>query len=553
MKHTIVKVITLLSALILVFSSCGTKETSQNKREYKEGNILPLEESVTLKYWSGNSMPGSVKDYGDMAMYREMEKETGIKVDFIHPVQNQGTEQFNIMIASRDYPDIIEGMNQYQGGFQKAEEDGIIVELTELQSKYAPNLMKLYKKYPLVSNLSQSDEGKYYSVPMIRGGSILRTYMGPIMRKDWLDDLGLEVPETIDEWRNVLTAFKNEKGATAPLSGELRNIKREPLAGAFGIKTSFFVDDGKVVYGPYDSRYREFVRTMMQWYAEGLIDPEVAMINSKIFDSKLMDGETGAYIAGIGGGLGKYLGLMEEKDPKFDLTAVPYPVLKKGDQAKIMQRDPIVQPHLGASVVASSNYQVEAVAFLDYAFSKNGHMLSNFGVEGESYVIEGEYPKYTALITKNQDGLGMSTVGHKYSRSFSAGPFVQDTKYGEQFYSHQRQREASELWASQFDAGPKKTTALLGALKEEDISMVASKETEITTYVNEQLLSWIMNQTSANFDDEFDKYISELKRLGIEDVIKARQDALDRYLTRFPDALNDSNLDVSEFYWSELE
>ena len=39
-----------------------------------------------------------------------------------------------------------------------------------------------------------------------------------MIRKDWLDDLGLEVPETIDEWYTALKAFKEEKGATAPLT-----------------------------------------------------------------------------------------------------------------------------------------------------------------------------------------------------------------------------------------------------------------------------------------------------------------------------------------------
>ena len=41
---------------------------------------------------------------------------------------------------------------------------------------------------------------------------------GPIIRADWLEELGLEVPQTIDDWTNVLTAFKEQKGAQAPLT-----------------------------------------------------------------------------------------------------------------------------------------------------------------------------------------------------------------------------------------------------------------------------------------------------------------------------------------------
>ena len=95
---------------------------------------------------------------------------------------------------------------------------------------------------------------------------------GPIVRKDWLDELGLSMPETIDEWHNVLTQFKEKKGAAAPLAYHDNMLRNGDFIGAYGIKMDFFIENGKVVYGPYDKRYKDFLTTFAQWYKEGLID-----------------------------------------------------------------------------------------------------------------------------------------------------------------------------------------------------------------------------------------------------------------------------------------
>lgn len=125
------------------------------------------------------------------------------------------------MLASGELPDIIEyNWYSFPGGPEKAIQDGYILELGEVFEKYAANLTRYLKENPEIDKQVKTDEGHYYVFPFIRGDEILLVSSGPIIRKDWLDDLGLDIPETMEEWYIALKRFKEEKGATAPLTYE---------------------------------------------------------------------------------------------------------------------------------------------------------------------------------------------------------------------------------------------------------------------------------------------------------------------------------------------
>lgn len=117
------------------------------------------------------------------------------------------------MLASGELPDMLEyNFFNFPGGPEKAIKDGYILELNDLIDKYAPNYKKYLQEHPEVEKMVKTDKGSYYSFPFIRGDESLLTFQGPVIRKDWLDELGLPVPETIDEWTTALKAFKEKKG-----------------------------------------------------------------------------------------------------------------------------------------------------------------------------------------------------------------------------------------------------------------------------------------------------------------------------------------------------
>lgn len=189
------------------------------------GSSYPLQTTEGLTSWESlnNNATTFAPNLTDLPFGKQLEKETGVKVKYIHPSDNQTKEQFNLMIASNELPDTVEydwtgrSAGSYPGGPEKAIADKVIVPLNDIIDKYAPNLKKKLQADKELDKMIKTDSGKYYVFPMIRNPSGL-VFRGPIIRKDWLDDLGLQMPTTVDEWETVLKAFKEKKGATAPLS-----------------------------------------------------------------------------------------------------------------------------------------------------------------------------------------------------------------------------------------------------------------------------------------------------------------------------------------------
>lgn len=542
-KRTIA-VICLLSVLCMMFAGCSGNQSENKEITYSTDKVeFPVKEEITLKIWTAN-VNNAVSNYAEMGCYQKMQEDTGIKLEFIHPTAGQVAEQFNIMIASQEYPDIIERFGaSYNGGYAKGYKDGVIYDLNDLVDKFAPNLKGIFDKYPQVRMAASSDDGNIYEIPFIRGGGNLKTNRGLVLRKDYLEKFGLAVPETMDEWYNVLKTFK-ENGIEYPFTATSSLFQKEYFIGAFNINFGYFVEDGEVKYGQYDPRYKDYISMMAKWYKEGLLDSEITINNdSKAMDSKVINSGAGAFATTLGGGIGGYLTEFEKTNDGRDLIAAPYPVLNKGDTAYIIQRDDTVISGSGSSITTGSKHPEYAMAFLDYAFSQKGHMLINFGVENESYTLENGYPKFTDYVVKNPDGKSMAKAGSEFARSFTWGTFLQDSRYGEQFYSRPQQQEALKQWTKTVDVAAEKATVVRGKLSPQETAEIASMENEIKTYTSEMYSKWITGQRDVEKD--FPEYIKTLESLGIKQCLEVYQTAHDRYLERYPEMKNAIEIELS--------
>jgi putative aldouronate transport system substrate-binding protein len=197
--------IVLLSALVISVTACGddTGSTSSSSTPQSSADAQPPK-LTKLTYWVPNhaAASGQMKTYAEMGMYKELEKATGVKVDFQHPPLEvpQAQEQFNLMIATNELPDVIEAswgatsgaVIRYPGGPEKAILDKKIIKLNDLIDKYAPNLKKLLTEHPDWKKQISTDEGSIYAFPFLRGDDKVRVFFGPSIRQDWLDKLGLE-------------------------------------------------------------------------------------------------------------------------------------------------------------------------------------------------------------------------------------------------------------------------------------------------------------------------------------------------------------------------
>lgn len=513
------KIIALILAGCLVFSlvSCGNKDEAVTKTEDGKNVFswwIPLYPNVAQ----------NASSFSEVPLYQEVEKRTNTKINFIHPPAGQETEQFNIMIASGEYPDIItRDFFTYKGGPQKAIDDGVIIELDPYLKEYAPNYMKILKENPQWEKESTLDSGKHYTMASFRGDDYLLCWFGPQIRKDLLDKAGLPVPETIDEWDTVLRAFKN-MGIKYPLTSKGLQIHWGWL-GAYGVGENYYQENGVVKYAPMEKGYKDFIAQMAKWYKDGLLDPDFATQDAKTFDTKILTGDVGAYNTGAGGGMGKFIPVLAQNIPGAKLVGAKYPSLVKGQKAKYGQRDDNYFRSTSTSVSTNAKNPAEVVKFLDFGYSEEGHMLYNFGIEGTSYEMKDGYPTYTEYITKNSEGMSMAAALCRYTASSYCGPFVQDKRYYEQYLPYPEQKEAIKLW-SDHDAVLKLPPI---TFKEEESAFIATKSTEIETYAKECIIKFIMGQISI---DNYDEFVSTLKKMGVDDVLKKYQAAYNRYISK---------------------
>lgn len=531
----------LLTSLVLAGCSSGSKDNTPDAKPNEAGkgtsaaigSSYPLNTTESITSWEILNM-NAVTFYSNLAdtpFGKALADKTGVQVEYIHPNDQQTAEQFNLMIASDELPDVIEydwtgrSAGSYPGGPEKAIQDGVILELNDLIDQYAPNLKKKLEADPTLDQMVKTDSGKYYVFPMIRNPSGL-VFRGPMIRQDWLDELGLPVPTTIEEWEKTLIAFRDEKGAKAPLSVTYTggNFEiRDAFIGAYRTSNSFYVDDeGKVKYGPIDPQYKDFLALFRKWFAEGLFDKDFALTDTKALDNKILTGQTGATVNLLSGGMGKWMDAMKEQDPKFKLVGAPYPTLLKDEVPFIGQRDFKYNPGPSKAITTAAKNPELIVRWLDYAYSDEGAMLFNFGIEGESYVMENGAPVYTDLIINNEK-YNLQQMVSQYSKP--NGPYEADERRN--WNTFPEQDEAVKVWAKT-DAEKHILPGFLTPTAEE------SKElgkilTEVSNYKEEMFVKFIVGKEPM---ESYDKYVEQIKKLGIERAVEIYQSALDRYNSR---------------------
>jgi putative aldouronate transport system substrate-binding protein len=496
----------------------------------------PLQTDKTLTYWGElpTSLTGVKSSHSDVPFFQELQKQTGVSIKFTNPPTGQGSEALNVMLASGELPDVIEydWLNKFPGGPEKAIKDGFILRLNDVLEQHAPNLMKYLREHPEIDKMVKTDNGSYYVFPFVRGADSLLVWHGPVIRKDWLDELGLSVPETIDEWHTALTAFKKQKGAVAPLSLKgtprpLVEFSNGAFVGAFGVTKDFFIDkDGGIKFGPMEKGYKEFLATFRKWYEEGLLDSNIAMVDSKALDANIASGATGATLGSAGGGMGKWIPLIAEKNQSAKMVAAPYPVMKKGDTPMFSLKDPAYSSNGSVAITANSKNVELAAQMLDYGYSPEGHMLFNFGTEGLTYKMENSFPKYTDLVLKNPNKLAPAQAMSLYIRGNTNGPFEQDERYIQQYYALEEQREAIKVW-SKTDVDKHKLPPVTAT--PEESSELAKIMTDVETLVDEMTLKIILGVEPV---DSFEGYTEKFKSLKIDRAIEIKQASLSRYIAR---------------------
>lgn len=536
------RIISLSLSIILALSMASGCTQSGQKNEQKSEKTTEVQKPVKLTWFTNaTTFKGSkIKNgYNDVACFQEIQKKTGIQVEFQQAAQTgqkaQITDVLNIMLASGNYPDILYwDFNGYPGGAAKLYDDKVVIKLNDLIDKNAPNFKKAMSDNPEVRKQSVLPDGTYIQFPKIEGDQKRLSYGGFSIRQDWLDKVGEKMPVTIDDWYRVAKAFKekdpngNGKADEVPFGDHVDMFLVKSFAAAWGVGSfdNFYLNPktGKVAYGPLEPEFKEYITTLNKWVKEGIIEKEFPTLARNAFEANLYEGRYGVF-EGMINKLDQYVNTMKAKDPNVNWVAAPWP---KGPSGKSYTSHGAFAALIseGAAVTSQCKNPAAAVKFIDFMYSKEGSDILNWGVEGESYVMDNGKRKFAIKEGNNPDNLILSDYVKQY-----AVPSIGWTKYmsydawAQLDAPSDRAQNANKLWM-EADKSMLMPSFVNDPAK---IQRYADIMSEVKTLSSEMFIKFV---TGAESLDKYDQYVQNLKKMGIEEALKITQDNYDSYKKR---------------------
>lgn len=498
----------------------------------------------------------ATKSYNDnLPVYEEFEKLTGVKIVWeAIPINDYDQVMGTRLASGKNLPDIFVipwEANADQLGF-----DGIAMPLNQLIDENAYYLNQLMEKYPVVRSGITAADGNIYAYPGFGEGFINTaeemesgelTDPGAnvcpnvsMIRKDWLDKLNLEVPETLDDWYNVLKAFKtqdpngNGKADEIPLTAtfNVRDIYR--FGEAFGLYRSGNAEcrwdvgeDGKVFFKDTTDGFKKTLEFLHKLYEEGLLDPEYATAGYDKTSEKISRDLLGSLSSDWMSNIATYKGNLKTAGVEDANWIAVQPIKNPEGKSMITNRWSVWKT---AAISKDCKNPELAMKWLDFqTLSAQGVALTNFGVEDVSYTkSEDGKIALTQDAVNNPDGIG----AQEYLRSLGAWgqlPYPQAKQGYEVLWADQP--EIIEF-ANSFESDqirqpfPNSGTKAALAFTDEENAIRTEVETNIETYCDEMAIKFIEGKESL---DKFEEYTATVESYGLSQLLEVHQSAYDRF------------------------
>ena len=507
----------LLSSLTsLTVQAFAADEVSTDR--YLSDELLDL--SIHLHFRNG-----SVWD-NNWPVAKEIEKLTNVRLtSTISPIKISSREIFDeLMSSSRKLPDIVggdglkEGFNQY--GMQ-----GKLIPLNTLIDRYAPNIKRVLAQKPLVRASITAPDGNIYYIPYIPSGIAGRGYF---IRQDWLDNLGMSAPTSVDELHDVLVAFRDRDPNKNGLRDEIPYFNRHPeevirLVNFFGARSTGsdnyhdFVVTSEGVYHPYSKEeFRKGIVEVAKWFDEKLIDPQIFSRGGKAREELLganIGGMTHDWFASTAG----YNDTLTATIPDFAFLPFMPPADVNG---KVMEEHgrASVKPD-GWAITTENDHAITTIKYFDFYFSEMGRIISNFGVKGETFDIYLAEPRFKRSVLNSKKSVlnQMLEVGAQIPIGF-----YQDYNYERQWTNPIAMKGIDAYAGREVIEEP--FPGLTLTVDEKEIYDLYWPP--IKGYMVDNIKNWITGLADVNAD--WDNYIKTLDEMNLGLVLEVLNSAYER-------------------------
>ncbi|MBP3361965.1 MAG: extracellular solute-binding protein [Clostridia bacterium] len=547
------KITALAAALAIALgaaSGCGKQKTADTVVVVDDPNVtapgeLPVvKDQITLRL----AVPSSsmIKDYETNEYTKFLEEKTGINLEF--EVLADYQNKIQIMLASNTkLPDIIFGGRSFDDNVLMkygCNGTGTIIDLEDYMKNYGYWLDHIYTKSqePDIEKQLVSADGHRYFMPQVVEQTGNRYPRKAWINKTWLDKLGLEMPETTDDLKEVLRAFvtqdpngngkADEIGITGSKDGWgakpyqflMNSFIYEPHDGAYGAVVG---DDGKLMLNYTQPEYKKGLEYIHSLIEEGLFDTLSFTQDNNTLKAiaQQPDNVIGIHVTGSPDSV-----FSANPERMYEYAALP--PLKGPDGVEYALKMPVTAG-ISGMITKYCEHPLAAFRLLDFMLSEEATIFSRYGVEGQDWdkATENDKALFEAIGAKPVIVTKKSVFSEAQNSTW--GQFCPEFRFaeiadgmawsGDPFDSEKYKADGLSVYIGK---GPEKLIVKLLNTAEESEEL-AILRSEIKPYVETEVVAIMSGQ--KELESGWNSMQEKLKSMGCERMLELTQIGYDRF------------------------
>ena len=531
-------------------TGCGNKSSAKlNDGSFKEVDAstleFPLKEKATL---TGTiSYPANTEsDPNKRTIFERLQEQTNVEIDWTAIQADQWSDKISLEMANtKNMTDFIFSAGFSDNDLLKYAKQGVIIPLEEYIDAYMPNLQAVFEKYPEYRTMCTDTEGHIWALPWIEQLGNEKTAIQTIgnmsfINKKWLDFLNLEVPTTVDEFEQVLIAFRDHAseiqaefgidGSIIPMSCIVNDGDQDPslIINGFGegygdadkARHIAVTNDKEVICSATQDGYKEGIEWLHKLYEEGLIDTESFTQEWSTYVAKGKSGRYGVCFSWDVANIDN----LEDWVPLPALTADTRNITpQNGSFTSGFDRGRCV-------VTAVAENPALVCAWLDQMYDPFQSPQNNWGTYGEDDDFD-----IFELSTNAEGGemlkhapLGDASPVEVREAESVGGPLAVLNDYYDVYVTCPDDAQYRLDWIKEYYTPDMNLDYVYPNvfMNQEDTKKLSDLQTDIEKLINANKSDWIMNGFT---DDDWNQYLSELDGYGLEEYLQIFQKYLDDY------------------------
>lgn len=568
MKKKVTKVLALFLAAAVMMTGCSGSPKGEGKTtetpasgqggsteaaaetgaaaQKKEGEMTGFDYIKTLPKLSDEKVTFKLvgvlnteqQDFGTMSFFKALEEATNVHIEWeCYPI-NSYTDQKNLMLASGDIPDgffggeAIKMTDLIQYGPM-----GLFIPVEDMIEENSPNYRERLKEYPTLNGLSTAFDGHKYSWGTINS-SPNRDYPDNLyINKEWLDKLGLSVPTDLDEFYDVLKAFKEQDPNGNGMADEIpytfaatHHIQGYgSLFGAYGrieafngqtptVYDHFVVENGKVIYNPVTQEYKDAIKGLQRFWTDGLFDQEGFVQDSTQFNAKVTSGTP------IVGAMYNWDLLQMPSDVQKQYVAIkPLKANKTASEAVVKKRQNHISVQPTGLAITNKCKNPEILAkWIDLFYTDEMSILSYYGPD-RLVIDQGGIFRYDET---EQDGSTFMAWAQQNAPYDGAPKMLTYELQEERVPLEANKTRKLEVIDQFYLKAPQSITLPTMNFTAQENEFISSYGMDIQNYVIECQSKWLLGQKDINQD--WDAYLEKLNTLKLSEFTTMIQAVYDR-------------------------